>query len=211
MWTNVDGHFGLSGDAPASDPNKEEVQSVSQRNVPVPRRASYSPASPTRTETNVWAVTNRDGTFPSLLDRCSLAQILIVDDHDVFRKQLRRLVENQSDWAVCAEADNGILAVDQHRKNNPHLTIIDFNMPGLDGLKASREILKEHPDAVVLMVTVFASGQLADEAKRAGIKGFCSKGQVEGIVRAIETLLRGETYFSPDAQPSFPPGTQAGA
>ncbi len=125
-----------------------------------------------------------------------MARILIVDDHDQCRLKLRLLIDSQSDWKVCAEAADGIEAIDKHRKADRHLTVMDFNMPLLDGLKASRQILRERPDAAILMVTVSASDQLAKEAKRVGIRGFCSKKEGESIIRAIETLLRGKTYFS---------------
>jgi two-component system, chemotaxis family, chemotaxis protein CheY len=65
--------------------------------------------------------------------------------------------------------------VEKYGPVNPQLTVMDFNMPGLDGLKASREILTKNPDAPILMVTVFNSPQLAGEAKRAGIKGSVRK------------------------------------
>ena len=74
---------------------------------------------------------------------------------------------------------------------------MDFNMPGLDGLNASREILRKRPDAPILMVSIFASQQLADEAKKAGIQGFCPKSEAECIIEAVEMLLRGKKYFPP--------------
>jgi DNA-binding NarL/FixJ family response regulator len=72
---------------------------------------------------------------------------------------------------------------------------MDFNMPGINGLMASREILRKHPEAKILFLTVFASRPLAVRAKREGIKALCSKTQVDCITDAIETLLRGDTYF----------------
>jgi DNA-binding NarL/FixJ family response regulator len=126
-----------------------------------------------------------------------MMRILLVDDHAHFRKQLRRLIETQADWEVCCEAADGKEAVEKHRTVNPHLTIMDFNMPGLDGLNASRQILRKKPDAPILMVSVFASQQLADEAKKAGIKGFCPKSEAECIIEAVEMLLRGKKYFPP--------------
>jgi len=124
-----------------------------------------------------------------------MTRIFIVDDHQQFRGELRSLVEAHNDWVVCCEAADGQEAVEKHGTVDPHITVMDFNMPVLDGLKASRLILVKHPDATILMVTVMASRQLADEAKKAGIKGFCAKGHARCIIDAIETLLRGETYF----------------
>jgi DNA-binding NarL/FixJ family response regulator len=123
-----------------------------------------------------------------------LANIFIVDDHDPIRRHLRRLIEMQPNWAVCCEAVSGKEAVAKHSRQ-AHVTLMDFNMPGMDGLKASRLILLKCPDASILMVTVFWSTQLCDEARKAGLKGICSKSESEHILEGIEKLLRGETYF----------------
>jgi DNA-binding NarL/FixJ family response regulator len=123
-----------------------------------------------------------------------LANIFIVDDHDHIRRQLRRLIEMHQDWVVCREAANGKEAVEKH-SHEAHVTLMDFKMPEMDGLKASRLILLKCPDASILMVTVFWSTQLCDEARKAGLKGVCSKSESERIIEGIETLLRGETFF----------------
>jgi DNA-binding NarL/FixJ family response regulator len=123
-----------------------------------------------------------------------LANIFIVDDHDHIRRQLRRLIEMQQDWVVCCEAANGKEAVEKHSRE-AQVTLMDFNMPGMDGLKASRLILLKCPSAAILMVTVFWSTQLCDEARKAGLKGICSKSESDRILEGIETLLRGETFF----------------
>ena len=123
-----------------------------------------------------------------------LANILIVDDDDRVRRQLRRLIEMERDLVVCCEATTGKEAVEKHSRD-AHVTLMDFNMPGMDGLKASRLILSKCPDASILMVTGFWSAQLCDEAQKAGLKGVCSKSESERIIEGIQTLLRGETFF----------------
>jgi DNA-binding NarL/FixJ family response regulator len=125
-----------------------------------------------------------------------LPRLFIVDDNDQFRRQLRSLIESQDDWKDCCEAADGSEAVEMYGPANPQLTVMDFNMPVLDGLKASREILTKNPDAPILMVTVFKSSQLAGEAKRAGIKGLCSKIHIDCITEAIQSLFhRGRMKF----------------
>jgi DNA-binding NarL/FixJ family response regulator len=126
-------------------------------------------------------------------DGGSLIRILIVD-HNQFRAQLKTLLESIEEWQVCGEAQNGAEAVEKHCNVQPHVTVMDFNMPDINGLLASLEILRKCP-AAILMLTVFATAQLAARAKREGIKGFCSKREVDCITIAIQTLLRGETYF----------------
>jgi two-component system response regulator DegU len=110
------------------------------------------------------------------------------------RRQLRRLIEMQQDWVVCCEAVNGKEAVEKHPYDT-NVTLMDFNMPEMDGLKASRLILLKSPNASILMVTVFWSKQLCDEARKAGLKGVCSKSECDRILEGIATLLRGGTYF----------------
>lgn len=127
--------------------------------------------------------------------QCSLARIFIVDDNHGFRAQLRSLLESVEEWEVCGEAENGWEAIEKHSSIQPHVTVMDFNMPELNGLHASRAILRKCPDARILLLTVFASSELVSQAKREGIKGFCSKIQINCITQAIKSLLRGESYF----------------
>ena len=127
-----------------------------------------------------------------------MVRILIADDHRQFRTGLKGLLESVEEWQVCGEAQNGLEAIEMHYHLQPHVTVMDFNMPELNGLLASREILRKYPDAIILMLTVFDSAQLAARARTEGIKGFCSKTEPKYITLAIETPLRGETYF-PDS------------
>jgi DNA-binding NarL/FixJ family response regulator len=122
-------------------------------------------------------------------------RIFIVDDHHHFRTQLRALLESVQEWQVCAEAENGWEAIEKHSAIQPHVTVMDFHMPELNGLHASRAILRKCPEAPILLLTVFASAQLAAQAKKEGIKALCSKTQIDCITVAIRSLLRGETYF----------------
>ncbi len=125
-----------------------------------------------------------------------MTRILLVDDHTLIRQQLRQTIQKREQWEVCGEAADGLEAVYKHSVLKPHLTVMDYRMPLLDGLQASRLILKQHPSASILMITVSASRQLMEEAKNAGLRGFCSKSGVDAFFEAVETILRGETYFS---------------
>jgi CheY-like chemotaxis protein len=126
----------------------------------------------------------------------AMTRILLVDDHKLMRQQLRQTIQKREQWEVCGEAADGPEAVYKHSVLKPHLTVMDYHMPLLDGLQAARLILKQHPSARILMITVSASRQLMEEVKKAGLKGFCSKCDVDAFFEAAETILRGETYFS---------------
>jgi DNA-binding NarL/FixJ family response regulator len=127
---------------------------------------------------------------------------LNLDDNEPFRKALRSLIEQREGWVVCSEAANGREAVEKHGQHTPCLTVMDFNMPFLDGLAASRLIVTNCAGAKILMVTLFTSAALLNEAKRAGIKGFCAKTNPECITAAIDALLQGGTYFHSAIQAS---------
>jgi DNA-binding NarL/FixJ family response regulator len=69
-----------------------------------------------------------------------MTRILIVDDHHHYRAQLRQLIESEADWEICGEAADGKEAIEKHSSIQPHVTVMDFNMPKLNGLDASRAI-----------------------------------------------------------------------
>jgi DNA-binding NarL/FixJ family response regulator len=111
-----------------------------------------------------------------------------------YRAHLRQLIESEADWRICGEAADGKEAVEKHSAIRPHVTVMDFNMPRMNRLDDSRAILEKCPDAPILLLTMFASSQLTVQAKKHGIKGFCSQVQIDCIAAAIKAL-RGESYF----------------
>ena len=125
----------------------------------------------------------------------SLVRILVVDDNPVVRHYLRALLEQQSTWKVCDEARTGREALQQVEKNPPDMILLDFQMPDLNGLDVARQITKLFPDIPILMFTIHLSKQLAEEARRVGIRGACAKSDVGSIVKAVDTLLHAGTYF----------------
>jgi DNA-binding NarL/FixJ family response regulator len=111
------------------------------------------------------------------------------------RGQLRAVLERHGDWKVVGEADDGRLAIERWNEHAPSLTVMDFRLPGMNGLEAGKSISMQHPESPILMVTIDPSPQLEEEAKKAGIKGLVQKGDAKSLLKAIETLLRGGTYF----------------
>ena len=125
------------------------------------------------------------------------SRILIVDDHAAVRRGLRRLLEESPEWQVVGEAIDGRDAVEKTRDLNPDLIVMDFLMPNMNGLDASREIteLPHHPP--ILMLTMYMSRQLVEEARRAGIRGAIHKSETSKVVSGLQALLRRETFFLP--------------
>ncbi len=124
-----------------------------------------------------------------------MVRILVVDDNPAVRHYLRNLLEQQSTWQVCDEARTGKEALQRVEKNPPDVILLDFQMPDLNGLDVARQVTKLFPAIPILMVTIHLSKQLAEEARRAGIRGACAKSDVGSIVEAVDALLHDKTYF----------------
>jgi two-component system, NarL family, invasion response regulator UvrY len=119
----------------------------------------------------------------------------VVDDNPAVRKYLRSLLEQQVTWQVCDEARSGGEALQRLRKTPPDLVMLDFQMPDLNGLEVARQISRLCPEIPILMVTIHLSRQLAEEARKVGIRGVCAKSDVGSIVEAVDALLHEGTYF----------------
>jgi DNA-binding NarL/FixJ family response regulator len=124
-----------------------------------------------------------------------MTRILIADDSSQVRHALRNLVEQDADWKVCGEANNGGEAVQRTMETHPDLVVLDFQMPVMNGLQVAREIAKFAPDVLVLLCTAHLSLYLIDEAQRVGIRGAVSKSRASDIVDGIRALLRHESFF----------------
>jgi DNA-binding NarL/FixJ family response regulator len=140
------------------------------------------------------------GRAPELLNGNEETQnrpvrILVVDDNPTVRRYLRRALEQHEGWRVCDEAQNGQDAVDRFQKIKPDVIVLDFQMPRMNGLDAARIISNLSPETPILMVTLYLSSQLAEEARKAGVWGVCGKTDVGCVVNGIGALLREETYF----------------
>jgi len=122
-------------------------------------------------------------------------RILVVDDNSAVRRYLRGVLEQQEGWQVCDEARNGQEAVERFRQIRPDVVVLDFQMPGMNGLDAARIIHQISPATPILMITLYLSRQLSDEARKAGIRGACAKTDISCVVDGVGALLREETYF----------------
>lgn len=126
-------------------------------------------------------------------------QVLIVDDHPVFRFGLRSLISSIPDMEVIGEATSGESAVTQAASLKPDIILMDINMPGLNGIEATRQILAKQPDIGILVITMFDDDSVFD-AMKAGARGYLLKGaDPEETLRAIHSVANGAAIFSPKA------------
>ena len=125
-------------------------------------------------------------------------RVLIADDHPLFLRGLRSLLDGHEGTAVVAEATTGVEAVTEARAVQPDVAVLDLHMPGLDGVEATRRIMATSPHVGVLVLTMFDDDDSVFAAMRAGARGYLLKGadQFE-ILHAVQAVARGEAIFGP--------------
>ena len=123
--------------------------------------------------------------------------ILIVDDHEVVREGVRSIINGaRPQWEISGQATNGQEAIDAAARLRPDIILLDITMPILNGLDAAIRISKLGLSSRILIFTMHESGELANDARRVGAKGYVTKADAgRHLVRAIETLLSGHTFF----------------
>ncbi len=119
------------------------------------------------------------------------ARVLIVDDHEIFRRGLRALLEPSVEWQICGEAVDGLDAMEQCKSLDPDIVIMDVSMPRLNGLEATRLIRKENPKSQIVIITQHDSPQIRTAAKDAGAQAFVTKSSVGSeLVTALRNLIQ---------------------
>ncbi|MCL6645618.1 MAG: response regulator transcription factor [Dehalococcoidia bacterium] len=131
-------------------------------------------------------------------------RILLVDDHAVIRQALRMLLEAQPELEVVADVENGREAVQAVERLQPDVVLMDVVMPGLNGLEATRQIRRIAPSTRVVMLSGFVDEDQLLDAIRSGASGYIvKKSDVSELVLAIQTVHRGNSYFSSSLSEGF--------
>jgi DNA-binding NarL/FixJ family response regulator len=131
-------------------------------------------------------------------------RILVADDHALVRRGVRALLESQANWQVCGEAATGREAVEQVKRLDPDIVLLDLSMPELNGLDATRRILRDSPRTQVLVLTMHHSEELAHQVMQAGARGYVLKSDADReLIAAVESLQRRRVFLTPNlARPS---------
>src|SRR5262245_18357668 len=126
-------------------------------------------------------------------------KILLVDDHPFVLEGIRYCLNSHPRFEVVGEASNGKEAIEKSRELNPSVIIMDISMPVMNGLEATRHLRKTAPAALVLILTMHEKREFTSQLIESGARGYVSKNtSPEELVQAIETVYRGETFFTPN-------------
>jgi len=128
----------------------------------------------------------------------SSIRLLCVDDHRLLRKGVARLIELEPDMTVVAEASNGEEAVEQFRRHAPHVTLMDLELPRMNGVEAIAAIRREQPDARIIVLTMYHGDEDIYRAVQAGAAAYLLKDTVpEVLIKAIRDVHAGLRVFPP--------------
>jgi DNA-binding NarL/FixJ family response regulator len=125
-------------------------------------------------------------------------RVLLVDDHQVVRRGIAGLVRDaRPDWELCGEASTGREAVSAAARLKPDIVVMDFSMPDMNGLEATREILKDNPQTEVLILSMHESEQIVHDVLSAGARGYIFKRDAgNDLITAMEALRQHKLFFT---------------
>jgi DNA-binding NarL/FixJ family response regulator len=125
-------------------------------------------------------------------------RILLGDDHTLVRQGFRKILEEQPEWEVVAEAGDGREAVRQGLSTLPDVAVLDIGMPLLNGIEATRQIVRRAPTVRVLILSMHADEAYVSQALKAGARGYLLKDSVDvDLIRGIRAIVAGKSFFSP--------------
>jgi DNA-binding NarL/FixJ family response regulator len=128
----------------------------------------------------------------------STIRVVLAEDHTIVREGLRALLDSRDDISVVAEAADGDAAVQAALQHKPDVVCMDLNLPGLNGVDATRSIRQQLPETHVLILSMYSTEEHVRPALRAGAEGYLVKGSgLADLVAAIQAVASGNAFFSP--------------
>ena len=130
--------------------------------------------------------------------------VLLAEDHAIVRQGLRTLLETEKDIKVVGEAKNGRLAVEMAKELRPAIIVMDVAMPLLNGLEATRQILKILPTTKIILLSAHGEDEYIEQALELGVSGYLIKQSSSDVLqKAIREVLKGKQFFSPSIERRF--------
>ena len=131
-------------------------------------------------------------------------RVLVVDDHDLVRASIQRVLADKDGIELVGEADSGENALKVVELTQPDVVLLDLKMPIMDGIKTARELLKRNPELKILVVSICLDDLLLPRLFQEGVSGYFSKTSgADEMVRAIQTVYAGQRYLSPILTPQL--------
>lgn len=128
-----------------------------------------------------------------------MINVFLVDDHELVRTGIRRIIEDVRGMKVVGEADSGENSVKWCRANHADVILMDMNMPGIGGLEATKKILRFNPDVKIIVLTIHTENPFPTKVMQAGACGYLTKGAApDEMVNAIRMVHSGQRYISPE-------------
>lgn len=129
----------------------------------------------------------------------SSIKLFLVDDHKMIREGLKHFLENQPDFEIIAEAENGVDCLNQLESITPDIVLTDLNMPEMDGLELTKAIKEKYPNIKIIALTMMGESQHIKQMLAEGAMGYLLKDcSEEELVLAIKNVQNGGTYYSPE-------------
>lgn len=127
-----------------------------------------------------------------------MTKIIIVDDHQLFREGVKRILDFENSFEVVAEGDDGIETVRLYEEYSPDVVLMDINMPQMNGVEATEQLIEKYPDAKVIMLSIHDDESYVSHALKSGALGYMLKEMdADEIVSAIKTVANGGSYLHP--------------
>ena len=127
-----------------------------------------------------------------------MIKVMLVDDHDLVRTGIKRLLEDHPDINIVGEATSGEQALELVTEKDPDVVLLDINMPGIGGLEATRKLLQRKPKLKIIMLTMHEDDMFAQRLLKAGAMGYLTKGaKVDEILQALQAVMANQRYLCP--------------